>query len=219
MYLNINRKKLKRVCIETTLLIFVIIFNLGFRDVLKCRKNKIVFEQQKNKGCIVLIKNSFYGRDSDSNVTCDSLCMECDLESKKELLYKEVVVDLDKKNKFAMPTNGLLTSRYGPRGGNFHKGIDLASCIGTPIKASESGIVTFVGYRGSYGYLVEVCHEQGYMTRYAHCSKIYVKAKQEINKGDIIAAVGNTGRSTGPHIHFEILKYGVNKDPLEYLSK
>ncbi|WP_066506832.1 M23 family metallopeptidase [Abyssisolibacter fermentans] len=120
---------------------------------------------------------------------------------------------------FKRPTSGRLTSRYGPRWGSFHKGIDLASRTGTPIKAADGGVVTFAGYKGTYGYMVEISHGGGYKTRYAHCSKIYVKKGDKVYKDKTIAAVGNTGRSTGPHVHFEVLKYDKNQDPLKYINK
>ncbi|WDV45855.1 M23 family metallopeptidase [Clostridiaceae bacterium M8S5] len=120
---------------------------------------------------------------------------------------------------FQRPTRGMLTSRYGPRWGGFHRGIDLASGIGTPIKAADSGTVIFTGYSKSYGYWVEISHGGGYSTRYAHCSKIYVKKGQKVYKDKTIAAVGNTGNSKGPHVHFEILKYGKTQNPLSVLGK
>jgi len=91
--------------------------------------------------------------------------------------------------------------------------------VGTPIKASDGGVVTFAGYKGSYGYMVEIDHGSGFKTRYAHCSKLYVKKGQRVHKDYTIAAVGNTGRSTGPHVHFEVLKYGKNKNPYGYIGK
>ncbi|WP_077369265.1 M23 family metallopeptidase [Anaerosalibacter sp. Marseille-P3206] len=120
---------------------------------------------------------------------------------------------------FILPTRGSLSSRYGMRRGRMHKGIDLAARIGTPINAADGGTVTFAGYRGAYGYLVEVNHGNGFVTRYGHCSKIYVKKGTKVYKGQKIAAVGNTGRSTGPHLHFEVLKNGVHQNPSKYVGK
>lgn len=120
---------------------------------------------------------------------------------------------------FKRPTSGKITSRYGPRWGSFHYGVDLASRTGTPIKAADSGTVSFAGYKGTYGYMVEINHGGGYTTRYAHCSKIYVKVGQKVYKDKTIAAVGSTGRSTGPHVHFEVRKYGKTMDPLTMINK
>lgn len=120
---------------------------------------------------------------------------------------------------FKKPTGGVLTSRYGPRWGSFHRGIDLASRKGTPIRAADGGVVTYTGYSNSYGYWVEISHGGGYSTRYAHCSKIYVKKGQKVYKDKVIAAVGNTGHSFGAHVHFEILKYGKTQNPLSVIGK
>lgn len=118
---------------------------------------------------------------------------------------------------FVMPTRGKLTSRYGMRNGRMHYGLDIAASVGTPIRAADGGKVTYAGWKGSYGYLVEINHENGYVTRYAHCSSINVKGGQRVYKGQVIARVGNTGRSTGPHLHFEVLKNGRHVNPAGYI--
>lgn len=118
---------------------------------------------------------------------------------------------------FMMPTRGRISSRYGMRWGRMHKGLDIAASYGTPIKAADGGTVTFAGYKGSYGYMVEIDHGNGYKTRYAHCSKLLVKKGQKVAKGQHIANVGNTGRSTGAHLHFEVLKNGVHQNPSNYV--
>ena len=118
---------------------------------------------------------------------------------------------------FLMPTRGSISSRYGMRNGRMHKGLDIAARTGTPIKAADGGTVVFVGRRGAYGNLVEINHGNGYITRYAHCSTINVKKGAKVYKGQVIAKVGNTGRSTGSHLHFEVLKNGSNKNPGSYV--
>lgn len=118
---------------------------------------------------------------------------------------------------FMMPTRGRISSRYGMRWGRMHKGLDIAAPQGTHIKAADGGTVSFAGYKGSYGYMVEINHGNGYKTRYAHCSKIHVKVGQKVAKGQHIANVGNTGRSTGSHLHFEVLKNGVNQNPSNFV--
>jgi len=118
---------------------------------------------------------------------------------------------------FMTPTRGRLSSSYGSRWGRQHKGIDLAASSGTSIKAADGGTVVFAGYKGSFGYLVEIDHGNGLKTRYAHCSKLLVSKGTKVYKGQHIANVGNTGRSTGPHLHFEVLKNGVNVNPSKYL--
>lgn len=120
---------------------------------------------------------------------------------------------------FKRPVGGIITSPYGPRWGSFHSGIDIGARTGTPIKAADGGVVTYSGWRGNYGYLVEIDHGGGFKTRYAHCSRIYVKTGERVYKDKTIAAVGNTGRSTGPHLHFEVIKYGNTKNPSNYINK
>lgn len=119
---------------------------------------------------------------------------------------------------FLMPTRGRISSRYGMRNGRMHRGLDIASSPGTSIKAADGGKVVFAGYRGAYGNLVEVDHGNGYKTRYAHCSKILVKPGDKVYKGQHIATMGNTGRSTGPHLHLEILKNGTNQNPSNFVK-
>jgi len=116
------------------------------------------------------------------------------------------------------PLVGTITSRFGWRSSGFHHGVDIAGKIGDPIRAAASGEVSFTGYRPVYGRLVVVKHEDGGETLYAHLSQIHVSAGERVSRGQVIARVGNTGRSTGPHLHLE-LKYGdKNYDPLKYLS-
>lgn len=122
---------------------------------------------------------------------------------------------------FIWPAQGTLTSGYGMRWGRLHKGIDIASAIGTPILAAASGVVTYAGWnRGGYGNLVEIEHPDGSLTRYAHNQRILVRTGQQVKQGQQIAYMGNTGYSTGPHLHFEI--HPPNRgavDPMAYLSR
>ncbi len=119
---------------------------------------------------------------------------------------------------FLMPTRGRISSRYGMRNGRMHKGLDIAAGSGTAIKAADGGKVVYAGPRGAYGNLVEIDHGNGYKTRYAHCSKILVSPGSKVYKGQEIAHVGNTGRSTGPHLHLEVLKNGTNQNPSNYVQ-
>jgi murein DD-endopeptidase MepM/ murein hydrolase activator NlpD len=119
---------------------------------------------------------------------------------------------------FMMPTRGRFTSGYGTRWGRMHRGIDIAASVGTPIYAADGGTVTYSGWQGTYGYMVEIDHGNGYKTRYAHCSKLLVSKGTKVYKGQHIANVGNTGRSTGPHLHLEVLKNGVHVNPSKYVK-
>ena len=118
------------------------------------------------------------------------------------------------------PLSGIITSRFGNMESirsSGHSGLDIAAPKGTAIKVAASGTVIFAGYSGGYGNVVKVSHGNGVMTYYAHCSKLYVSAGQKVNAGDVVAAVGSTGNSTGNHLHFEVVKNGVSLNPQNYL--
>jgi murein DD-endopeptidase MepM/ murein hydrolase activator NlpD len=97
-----------------------------------------------------------------------------------------------------------------------HEGLDIGASTGTEILAADSGMVSFAGWNGGYGYLVKIDHGGGKETRYGHMSKIACKVGQTVTKGDVIGYVGSTGVSTGPHLHFEVRINGVAKNPLDY---
>lgn len=122
---------------------------------------------------------------------------------------------------FLWPVQGPITSDFGYRfifgETNFHRGIDIAAPSGTAINAGADGTVVFAGERGSYGNLVILSHGNGFLTYYAHCSKLLVQAGDTVTQGQPIAAVGSTGRSTGPHCHFEVRYQNELIDPLFYL--
>ncbi|MEB3287789.1 MAG: M23 family metallopeptidase [Vampirovibrionales bacterium] len=119
---------------------------------------------------------------------------------------------------FANPVSRLsVSSPFGRRHGRSHLGTDFQAPIGTKIQASAAGRVINAGMTGAYGNLVVIDHGNGITTRYAHCSKILVKMGQAIHRGQIIAKVGNTGRSTGPHLHFEITANGTHLNPQSFL--
>ncbi len=111
-----------------------------------------------------------------------------------------------------------VTSLYGPRWGRMHNGIDLGAPIGTPIYAADGGDVIFAGEFGGYGYMVQIDHGGNIKTYYAHCSAIHVSEGDKVFQGQHIADVGNTGWSTGPHLHFEVRKHDVPVDPQNFLG-
>jgi len=119
---------------------------------------------------------------------------------------------------------GWISSYYGKRTDPFsgklemHKGLDFASRAGTPVKAVASGVVTWAGKRYGYGNLVEINHGNGYTTRYGHNEKILVEVGDAVKKGDPISLMGSTGRSTGPHVHFEVLLRDRQVDPLRFVQ-
>lgn len=120
------------------------------------------------------------------------------------------------------PVSGTISSRYGVssriRSSN-HTGLDIATATGTPIKVVAAGTVTHASYQGAYGNLVKVNHGNGLETWYAHTSKIYVSVGQKVEAGEVIAAVGSTGNSTGSHLHLEIRINGEHVNPQEYLYR
>ncbi len=124
---------------------------------------------------------------------------------------------------FRWPTTGRISSRFGGRsspggiGSTNHKGIDIAVPYRTPIYAADGGTVTYSGWMGGYGYLVQIDHGNGYVTRYGHNSSLTVSVGQKVYKGQQIARAGSTGNSTGNHCHFEVRLNGVAKNPLNYL--
>jgi len=120
---------------------------------------------------------------------------------------------------------GWLSSYFGRRNDPFsgkltwHKGVDFAGKEGSDVIAVAAGVVTWSGDRYGYGNLVELNHGGGYVTRYGHARELLVKVGDVIDKGQVIALMGNTGRSTGPHVHFEVLRAGNPVDPLRYVNR
>ena len=155
---------------------------------------------------------------------------ETNREIQKEEVTMEAVPKIVEKGTKIPPTyikpisGGRLSSGFGSRkaptkgASTYHKGVDWATPIGTSVVASCSGKVVQAGWGSGYGYVVYIDHEDGRQTRYGHLSKVLVKPGQYVNQGDKIALSGNTGRSTGPHLHFEIRINGSPVNPLKYLN-
>ena len=119
---------------------------------------------------------------------------------------------------FPLKSYAYVSSEYGPRWGTTHTGIDFAAKAGTHIYSWRDGKVTFAGWSGGYGNFIIIDHGNGFVTRYAHCSKIAVTKGQTVSQGQIIGYVGTTGNSTGNHLHFEIKVNGRFVNPRNYLS-
>lgn len=183
------------------------------------------------------IKADFDGDVSKLNIQINEVYTE-DLETvsddslKIESKVAEVAVDLLEESKAIaiindiklayLPVSGRITSRYGEASSlrrSTHTGLDIACNYGTPIKAVAKGVVTFSGKNGSYGNLIKIDHGNGVETWYGHCSKLYAEVGKQINAGEVIAAVGSTGNSTGPHLHLEIRVNGKAVNPQEYMYK
>jgi murein DD-endopeptidase MepM/ murein hydrolase activator NlpD len=156
-----------------------------------------------------------------SQLNTDSLFVEQLLQDEYELLADQ------KAFLAALPTRkpaiGYFTSGFGvrksPIGGlvKMHEGLDIANRPGTPIRAPADGTVIFAGGKSGYGQTVVLDHGYGLETWYGHTKKVLVHSGQKVRRGDIIALLGNTGRSTGPHVHYEVRVHGTPVDPLSYI--
>ena len=141
-------------------------------------------------------------------------------EIKEENENKDALAIVNNIKLSVLPVTGRITSRYGERSSlrrSTHTGLDIACTTGTDIKVVSNGTVTFSGKKGPYGNLIIVDHGNGVETWYGHCSKLYEKVGNTVNAGDVIAAVGSTGNSTGPHLHFEIRINGECVNPQNYV--
>jgi murein DD-endopeptidase MepM/ murein hydrolase activator NlpD len=156
----------------------------------------------------------------------DRLCTEAEFREKS---FQELYSFLEGKKKelactpAIWPTRGWLTSRFGyridPFTGlrQFHEGIDIANRMGTPIVVPADGVISRVFNNFGFGLMVEVTHGYGIVTRYGHLSKSYVKVGQRVKRGERIAAIGNSGRATGPHLHYEVRLNDVPLNPQNYI--
>ena len=158
----------------------------------------------------------------------DVVVYENGVETSREMIHQNVMVASQaaviERGTIIPPTyikpisGGRYTSGFGRRWGRMHKGVDWACPIGTTVYASCAGTVISASYNGGYGNNVVISHADGRLTRYAHNSKLLVKAGQHVEQGEPIALSGSTGRSTGPHVHFEILINGSQVNPVNYLN-
>ncbi len=135
---------------------------------------------------------------------------------KKKTRQDKIVVD---RGRFIWPLNGRISSYYGIRNGRRHDGIDIPAKKGTPIKAAGSGKVVFSGKMRGYGNLVILRHKGNFFSVYAHNCRNLVRKGNSVRKGQRIAKVGSTGRSTGPHLHFEVRRGQKARNPLFFLPK
>lgn len=133
--------------------------------------------------------------------------------------------DLYRSTPLGWPVKGVITSGYGervhPKYGDvaFHSGVDISIPAGTEVKATADGIVVFSGWSAGSGYTIVIRHGHGFSTAYAHNKENLVKIGQVVKRGDVIALSGNTGITTGPHLHYEVWKNGVHVNPIAYLKE
>jgi murein DD-endopeptidase MepM/ murein hydrolase activator NlpD len=165
----------------------------------------------------------FYGMEND----LDMLLRQTELQKQS---YEEIISILEEEAKIRDCTpsvrplkGGFLSSRFGRRMDPFtgrislHKGVDYFARTGTPVTATADGVVTMAKKNGSMGLTVEINHGNGFKTRYAHLAKFNVRRGQRIKRGETLGAVGNTGRSTGPHLHYEVIFRKQHRNPLHYI--
>jgi murein DD-endopeptidase MepM/ murein hydrolase activator NlpD len=198
-------------------------------ELLDLEKNPLDFlsgptERQTEKSFIV---------ESRSHQNYATLAIRIDKSIKETELQEQSMTDLwqllsDRQSLLAStpsvkPAQGWISSLFGLRPNPFtgrtilHAGIDIAANIGTPIVAPANGVIISAGYSEGYGKVIEIDHGYGLTTRYAHCSQTFVKIGQKVNRFDVIASVGNTGRSTGAHLHYEVRVSGVPRNPMLYV--
>lgn len=159
------------------------------------------------------------GISESENINVDSL-----LENKSSNEISNVenkIISLDNIPTRA-PVNGIITQEFEEDilyGGNVHNGIDISGAIGTPIVAAASGLVVFSGWTNDLGNVIIIVHDNKYVTVYGHNSKNIVKERQIVKRGQLIALLGNSGHSTGPHLHFEIWENTKTKDPRKFIAE
>lgn len=190
-------------------------------------ETKVKKDSSRYKGITVVSVNGVNGV---KNVVYENVMVNGVLTERRQVSEEIVYNPVDKvvlsgtKDKpktastgtFLRPYYGSVTSRYGSRWGRQHQGVDIGGSMGDPVKASDGGTVTYAGWYDGYGNFIKIKHDNGYETYYGHLSSIGVSVGQKVAQGEVIGKLGSTGRSTGPHLHFEIRKNGVPCDPLKY---
>ncbi len=204
------------------------------RDLVAMQSGNRVVKQVAVGGKEVdILKDYFAVSDRREKEFFDSLndtllVMSSELD-KRESSLSELVDYLEEQRLIMLstptiwPVRGWISSPFGFRSSPFtgrrvfHEGLDIAARYGLDIHATAKGIVVYSGEKAGYGKIVTIDHGYGYMTRYSHNSRNVVKVGDKVNKGDVIAKVGSTGRSTGPHCHYEVLVNGIPVNPIKFI--
>lgn len=186
-----------------------------YDDTLPKGEKKIVQEGVNGKKEVSYKIVEVNGKQVKKNVLNEKILSE---SKDKIIVVGTKVIPSRGTGEFLWPTHGgYISSKMGPRWGRQHKGIDIARPSSYGIKAADNGVVTFAGYDGSYGNKIVIDHQNGYVTVYAHLSKINVSVGQTVSRGSQIGIMGSTGHSTGTHLHFEVHKNGSLINPLSVL--
>ena len=184
------------------------------------------FDQPPAVGGVEDSSGTAYALPPALETSIDQLTGQFDLQQAQLSALQSLLLDARIESNLkptGMPVPGYISSYFGVRPDPFdghsarHTGIDIATPYGTPVHAVAEGMVTFAGLRSGYGDVVEIDHGNGYMTRYAHNSKLDVHPGQHVQVGDVVAQAGSTGRSTGSHVHFEVWYDGHVVNPLAFV--
>ena len=181
--------------------------------------SKILVQGEEGEALVNAIVTRVNGRETERDIQSSRVLREATTTT-KAVGTKERPKTAS-TGSYQWPVRGRITSYFGGRyifgSYSYHSGIDISCSYGAAIKAADGGIVTFAGYKGTYGYLVIITHDNGAQTYYAHNSSLLVSAGTKVYKGQQIAKAGSTGRSTGVHCHFEVRIRGASVNPLSYL--
>ncbi|HET7267717.1 MAG TPA: M23 family metallopeptidase [Oleiagrimonas sp.] len=202
---------------------------LGMRlaHVGKLDASEFDFDQRPSVGGPEMVGESSYALPASLSAGISQLATRFDTQQAQLRALQDLLLDRKVTSKLrpaGMPVaGGYISSYFGgrvdPINGHrsFHPGLDIAVPAGTPVHSVAEGIVTYAGVRSGYGNVVEIDHGDGYMTRYAHNTKLLVHPGEHVHVGQVIAKSGSTGRSTGPHVHFEVWYKGRVVNPLAYV--
>lgn len=204
---------------------------LGSRlvDVAALDKSEFDFGLQPAFGGPRVVQASFAGLDSRLNHDLDYLDQRLG-QLDAQLAVIEYALQEKRSEAVARPhawptEGGWLSSTYGMRADPFtgenerHQGVDIANRFGAPVLAAARGVVTFAGKMKDFGYMVDIDHGYGYRTRYGHMSSLVVKPGDVVEDGQLIGRIGSSGRSTGPHLHYEVHRYGRHINPRPFLPR
>ena len=195
-------------------------------EVGKLDDGEFDFDQQPAVGGIEDAGSSAYALPPVLDKSINELASQFDRQQAQLSALQSLLLDAKIESNLkptGMPVPGYISSYFGVRADPFdgrsarHTGIDISTPLGTPVHTVAEGMVTFAGVRKGYGNVVEIDHGNGYMTRYAHNSKLVAHPGQHVQVGDVIARAGSTGRSTGSHVHFEVWYHGRVVNPLAFV--